>query len=58
MPALALLHDGLIDGLFQAVADSTEQAILHALWQASCVTGFHGHTRQALAELLPGGFPV
>lgn len=58
MPALALLHDGLIDGLFQAVADSTEQAILHALWQASCVTGYHGHTRQALAELLPGGFPV
>ncbi|SFB85147.1 L-aminopeptidase DmpA. Serine peptidase. MEROPS family S58 [Polaromonas sp. OV174] len=55
MPALAMLHDGLIDGLFQAVVDSTEQAILHALWCASAVTGRNGHKRQALAELLPGG---
>ena len=54
MPAVALLHDGLIDPLFQAVADSTEQAIIHALWQASAVTGRGGHQRRALAELLPG----
>lgn len=52
MPALAMLHDGLIDGLFQAVADSTEQAILHALWRASTVTGRNGHQRHALADLL------
>ena len=58
MPTLAMLHDGLIDGLFQAVADSTEQAIIHALWQASTVTGYNGHTRQALADLLPRGFAV
>lgn len=56
MPALAMLHDGLIDGLFQAVVDSTEQAILHALWCAHAVTGRNGHARQGLAELLPGGF--
>lgn len=56
MPALAMLHDGLIDGLFQAVVDSTEQAILHALWCARAVTGRNGHARQGLAELLPGGF--
>ncbi|MEP6966173.1 MAG: P1 family peptidase [Polaromonas sp.] len=55
MPALAMLHDGLIDGLFQAVVDSTEQAILHALWCARAVTGRDGHQRRALAELLPGG---
>ncbi len=55
MPALAMLHDGLIDGLFQAVVDSTEQAILHALWCASAVTGRNGHKRQSLGELLPGG---
>ena len=55
MPALALLHDGLIDGLFQAVADSTEQAILHALWRATSVTGRNGHQRHALADLLPAG---
>ncbi len=54
MPALAMLHDGLIDPLFQAVADSTEQAILHALWCARAVTGRSGHHRRALADLLPG----
>ena len=55
MPALAMLHDGLIDGLFQAVVDSTEQAILHALWCARAVTGRNGHARRGLAELLPDG---
>lgn len=54
MPAMAMLHDGLIDPLFQAVADSTEQAIIHALWQARAVTGRNGHHRSALAGLLPG----
>ncbi|MFC5521851.1 P1 family peptidase [Polaromonas jejuensis] len=53
MPALAMLHDGLIDGLFQAVADSTEQAIVHALCRARAVTGRNGHQRRALADLLP-----
>jgi len=53
MPALAMLHDGLIDGLFQAVADSTEQAIVHALCGARAVTGRNGHRRRALADLLP-----
>lgn len=53
MPSLAMLHDGLLDGLFQAVADSTEQAILHALWLARAVTGRDGHRRRALADLLP-----
>ncbi|RZL89697.1 MAG: S58 family peptidase [Variovorax sp.] len=52
MPAVALLHDGLLDGLFQAAADSTEQAILHALWQAEPVTGRAGHVRPALSALL------
>ncbi|CAN7382634.1 P1 family peptidase [Polaromonas sp. LjRoot131] len=54
MPAVTMLHDGLIDPLFQAVADSTEQAILHALWQACAVTGRDGHHRNALHDLLPG----
>lgn len=53
MPALAMLHDGLIDGLFQAVADSTEQAIIHALCRARAVTGRNGHQRRALTDLLP-----
>ncbi|RSZ37015.1 MULTISPECIES: P1 family peptidase [unclassified Variovorax] len=53
MPAVAMLHDGLLDGLFQAAADSTEQAIIHALWRATPVTGRDGNHRAALGELLP-----
>ena len=53
MPTIALLHDGRLDPLFQAVADSCEQAILHALWQATPVIGRAGHRRATLAELLP-----
>jgi D-aminopeptidase len=52
MPAVALLHDGLLDDLFQTAADSTEQAILHALWRADPVTGRDGHMRPALTALL------
>jgi D-aminopeptidase len=57
MPAVAMLHDALLDGLFQAAADSTEQAIVHALWQARAVTGRDGHHRPALPDLLsPSSF--
>lgn len=54
MPALAMLHDALLDDLFQAAADSTEQAIVHALWHATTVTGRSGHRRRALRDLPPG----
>jgi D-aminopeptidase len=54
MPAVSMLHDALIDPLFQAVADSCEQAILNALWRATAVTGRAGHHRHALADLLAG----
>jgi len=53
MPAVAMLHDSLLDDIFQAAADSTEQAIAHALWHATAVTGRNGHHRRALSELLP-----
>ncbi len=58
MPALAMLHDGLLDSLFQAVVDSTEQAIVNALFLASTVTGRDGHQRHALTELLRPFSPV
>ena len=51
MPALAMLHDALLDDLFQAAADGTEQAIIHALWHATSVTGRAGHRRHALRDL-------
>jgi len=54
MPAVAMLHDGLLDELFRAVADSCEQAIVHALWRARAVTGRNGHQRSGLADLLAG----
>jgi D-aminopeptidase len=54
-PAPALLHDSLLDPFFAAAADGTEQAILHALWHATAVTGRAGHRRAGLAELLPDG---
>ncbi|KTS35031.1 D-aminopeptidase [Methylobacterium indicum] len=53
MPAVAMLHDGHLDPLFEAVADGIEQAILNALWRAETVTGRNGHRRRALAEILP-----
>lgn len=53
MPALAMLHESLLDPLFQAVADGVEQAIVHALWRAEAVTGRDGHHRAALSDLLP-----
>ena len=53
MPKPDLLHDALLDDLFQAAADSIEQAILHALWFADTVVGRDGHCRHALRELLP-----
>ncbi|RYF31528.1 MAG: S58 family peptidase [Comamonadaceae bacterium] len=52
MPAVALVHDGRLDALFQAVADATEQAILHALWHATAMAGRDGHHRPTLAERL------
>ncbi|HZZ93471.1 MAG TPA: P1 family peptidase [Usitatibacter sp.] len=54
MPALALLHDGRLDPLFEAAADATEQAIVNALFSASRVRGFRGHERRAFTEVLPG----
>lgn len=54
MPVLAMLHDGALDPLFQAAADSCEQAILNALWHARPVTGRDGHSRESLTDRLAG----
>jgi len=52
MPAVAMTHETHLDPLFQAAADSVEQAIVHALFHAQTVTGRDGHTRRALTELI------
>lgn len=53
MPAVAMLHETLLDPLFRAAADSVEQAIVHALWHAATVQGRDGHARRALLEVMP-----
>lgn len=47
----ACLHDSLLDPLFEAVADSTEQAIVNALFAAETVNGRDGHQRLSLSDL-------
>lgn len=49
----ALLADATLDPLFEAAAESVEQAIADALWQAVAVTGRDGHTRRALRDVVP-----
>lgn len=53
----ALLHldclpDSQLDPLFHAVADSTEQAIIHALFAAEAVKGRDNHRRRSLPDML------
>ncbi|MBN3764239.1 P1 family peptidase [Burkholderia sp. Ac-20365] len=48
-----LLNDSRLDPLFQACADSVEQAIIDALWSAASVAGRDGHTRLSLHEAAP-----
>jgi len=50
---LRVVDEARLDPLFDAAADATEQAILHALFAAESVAGFAGHTREALTALLP-----
>ncbi|KHK58439.1 D-aminopeptidase [Ralstonia sp. A12] len=52
MPAIAMTHEAHLDPLFQAAADSVEQAIVHALFHADAVTGRDGNARRALTDLL------
>jgi D-aminopeptidase len=49
----ATLAEPLLDTLFDATAEATEQAIVDALFSAETVTGFHGHTRRALLDVAP-----
>jgi D-aminopeptidase len=47
------LVESELEPLFRAAADVTEQAILDALFSATPVTGFAGHTRHALTQIAP-----
>jgi D-aminopeptidase len=45
---LRMLPHGMMDGLFTAVADATEEAILNALFSAETMTGYRGRTAYAI----------
>jgi D-aminopeptidase len=47
-----LISDARLDPLFQAAADSVEQAILDALFSAESVAGRDGHRRISLNDAL------
>lgn len=49
----ALLADARLDPLFQAAADSVEQAIVDALFSAVSVTGRDGNRRLSLKDMQP-----
>lgn len=52
-PRIALVHESMLDPLFEAAAEATEQAIVNALWSATTVSGRAGHRRLAISEILP-----
>lgn len=51
MPGVAMVHAGLLDGLFEAAVEATEQAILKSLWFAEAVAGREGHIRDSLRSV-------
>jgi D-aminopeptidase len=53
MPLVSLVHENLMDPLFEAAAEATEQAIVNALWAATTVHGRAGHVRHAITRLMP-----
>jgi len=53
MRPFTTLAEALLDPLFEAAAEATEQAIVDALFAAETVTGFRGHVRRALIEVAP-----
>jgi len=48
------LYDNLLDPLFEAVVDSTEQAVVNALFAAETVTGRDGRQRLSLRDAAAG----
>jgi D-aminopeptidase len=52
LQSFSCLHETFLDPLFHAVADSVEQAIIHALFAAETTAGRDGNRRTALRDLL------
>ena len=50
---VAQLEEELLETVFRAAAEATEESILNALMTANETTGVHGHTRYALKDFWP-----
>jgi D-aminopeptidase len=48
-----MVHPAAVDPLFVATAEAVEQAIVHAVWRASSVTGRDGNQRRCLLAVAP-----
>ena len=53
MPSVRMLHESHLDALFEACAEAVEQAIVHAMWRATSVTGRDGNNKCSIAQALP-----
>ena len=49
---LRCIHEGLIDHLFQAAAEATQEAVMDALAASPTTTGRDSHTRRGLSEIM------
>lgn len=49
---LTYMHEDQIDKAFRAVAEATEEAVLHSMVKAETVIGNNDHIRRSLAEFL------
>jgi len=52
MPTQGMLHEQKLDGLFEAAAEATEQAIWSSLWRAQTVWGRDDNVRFGIQEVL------
>ncbi|MBI1774953.1 MAG: P1 family peptidase [Proteobacteria bacterium] len=50
--SLGCLNEMRIDRLFQATAESVEEAVINSMLAAETVSGFEGHRRESLARLM------
>ena len=47
----AVMNEAMLDDVFEAAAEATEEAVLNSLAAAHTVTGYKGNTRYSLTDL-------
>jgi D-aminopeptidase len=49
---MTYIHESQIDKAFRAVAEATEEAVLHSMLKAESVVGYQNHIKRSLTEFL------